>query len=394
GELVDTDSGSANCCGAAESPAGDVRDTHLYSGPFAVPADSRASVIGEYGAVLPYPPASHRWPGVLTSIGSPVLAWPAPPAIDLLRAQFADLEQEMRERGLSGAVFTELASYEQELGVLTYDRRVYTMDPAVIRGLNDALITASRRDGLWPQPPAVPAGESGQWSFSEGTGTTAADASGHANTLSLEGGAGWTAGPRLGGRPSGALEITGSGQSATAASTVIDTRRSFTVSVWLDPAVAQESGSAVSEAGPDGSSFSLGIQSLPAGSSPPRGPASWWTFVVPASSNCTAAQCGVRANMRYDDGRFSPPPGAWDQLTAVYDTATQTISLYVDGVPEDAEHVFGIPTATGPLTVGGGSDDYEPSDFFEGAIAALRTYPRALTPAEVWQLYRSQVVNQ
>ena len=36
--LVDTQSGSANCCDAQESTASDIRDAHLYPGPFAVPA--------------------------------------------------------------------------------------------------------------------------------------------------------------------------------------------------------------------------------------------------------------------------------------------------------------------------------------------------------------------
>jgi hypothetical protein len=392
GELVDTDSGSANCCNEPESGASDVRDTHLYSGPFAVAADRRASVIGEYGGVLPYPPRGHRWPGVLTSVDAPVLAWPAGPVLDLLRAQYADLRQEMRVRGLSAAVFTELSCYEEELGILTYDRRVYTIDPAAIRRLNDGLIAASRQPSdLRPQPPATPPGASGAWSFSEKHGSRAADSSGHGETLTLRGGAAWTAGPRLGGRPSGALAIAAPGESALTARRVIDTARSFTVSVWLKLARARESGTAVSEPGPDGSSFSVGVQSVPPGFPRARGGASWWTFVVPAGTRCTAAQCGVRANMRYGDGRGSPRPGRWYALTAVYDKASQTISLYVDGVSEDVEHVFGIPPADGPLTVGEGAGDYVPTDFFDGAIAALRTYARALSPAEVWQLYSAQV---
>jgi hypothetical protein len=109
--------------------------------------------------------------------------------------------------------------------------------------------------------------------------------------------------------------------------------------------------------------------------------------MVPAAANCTSVECGVRANTRYDDGRFSVRAGQWAQLTAVYDTATSTIALYVNGVPDDIEHVFGIPADAGPLTVGQGSQDYSPADFFDGAIAGLRTYARALAPAEVWQLY-------
>ncbi|HTX31909.1 MAG TPA: LamG-like jellyroll fold domain-containing protein [Solirubrobacteraceae bacterium] len=392
--LVDTDSGSANCCHAAEPGNRDVNDTHLYSGPFAVPAGRQASIVGEYGGVLPYPPRGHRWPGTLTSLGSPVLAWGVSPVTLFLRAQYQELAQEMRVRGLSGAVFTELAGYEDELGILTYDRRVYTMPVGVIHSLNASLIAASERmSALRAQRAAVPSGTAGLWRFSEGRGGSAHDSSGANHTLSLHGGASWTRSPW-----GSALAITRRGQAAVATAPLINTRRSFTVSAWLKTARAGESGTAVSEPGPDGSAFSLGIDTgpqghqslngLPPGSKVPNG--TWWTFVVPGGSRCTAARCGVRANMRYDDGRFDPRPGTWHQVTGVYNRATQTIALYVDGIPEDVEHVFGVPRARGPLTVGEGSRDYTPSDSFLGAIARVRIYTRALSPGQVWQLYAAE----
>jgi hypothetical protein len=392
--LVDTDSGSANCCNAIEPANSDISDTHLYFGPFAVSWDRRASAIGEYGGVLAYPPPGHRWPGVLTSLGGPVLSWGLEPVTTFLRAQYAQLAQEIRLRGLSAAVFTEFSGYEDELGILTYDRRAFTMPPGLVSALNRGLIAASAPSTqLRPQAAAIPPGTSGLWRFNEGSGTRAADSSGRGHALTLLGGAGWTRGP--GG---GALAITAAGQSAVTNGRVTDTGHSFTVSAWLSTRQLAQSGSAVSEPGPDGSSFSLGIQTsvqggqsrggLPAGTPLPDG--TWWTFVVPAGSNCTSAQCGVRANMRYDDGRFDPRPGSWHQVTGVYDTGTHTTAIYVDGIPEDVEHVFGIPPASGPLTVGGGVADYTPTDTFVGAIAELRTYARALTPAEVWQLYRAE----
>jgi hypothetical protein len=392
--LVDSDSGSANCCNAVQPGNSDVRDTHLYSGPFSVPAGRQASLIGEYGGVLSFPPARHRWPGTLTSLGSPMLAWGVSPVTLFLRQQYRELDQEMRIRGLSGAVFTELAGYEDELGLMTYDRRAFTMPVGLVHGLNSALIAASQNlSGLRAQPRAVPAGASALWLFGERRGASAHDSSGHQHTLTLQGGAGWTRSPF-----GGALSITGPGQSSVADTRLIDTRHAFTISAWLSTSRAGESGTAISERGPDGSSFSLGIDTgqqghqslngLSAGTPIPN--ATWWTFVVPASSHCTAAQCGVRANMRYDDGRFDPRPGSWHQVTGVYDTVTQTIGIYVDGIPEDVEHVFGIPPARGALTLGEGTDDYTPGDTFLGAIARVRVYTRALSPAEVWQLYSAE----
>ncbi|HLY47882.1 MAG TPA: LamG-like jellyroll fold domain-containing protein [Solirubrobacteraceae bacterium] len=390
--LVDSDSGSANCCHAVQPANSDVNDTHLYFGPFAVAPTRQASLIGEYGGVLPFPPAGHRWPGVLTSLGSPVLAWGVRPVTLFLRAQYQELEQEMRVRGLSGAVFTELAGYEDELGILTYDRRAYTMPVGVIRGLNRALVAASQtRSGLKPQVAAVPPGATGHWRLDEGRGMTAHDAAaGH--DLRLIAGAGWSRSPF-----GAALSLSRAGQAAVAAGALVNTRRSFTVSAWLSPRHAGESGTALSEAGPDGSSFSLGIDTAPQGTQSLNGlpgarsvpDATWWTFAVPASARCSAEKCGVRANMRYDDGRFAPRPGSWHQVTGVYDRATQTIALYVDGIPEDVEHVFGIPVARGQFTVGSGNLVYR-TDTFIGAISEVRAYARALSPAEVWELYRAE----
>jgi hypothetical protein len=335
---------------------------------------------------------------VQTSIGSPARSLPQSVVAAFLTQQYAELAEEMRTQGLSGAIFTELGGYEQELGIVSYDRRVYTIPPDVVRQLNESLIAASEDPGdLLPGPAAIPPGTTGLWEFDEGRGTAVQDASGNGHTLSLQGGAGWTQGIR-----GSALAISAPGQSAVATTPVIDTSHSFTVSAWLSSGRPGQSGSAVSEPGTDGSSFSLGIDTASQGAESlsgevgtrkvlSLGDGTWWTFAVPARATCPASMCGVRANMHYDDGRFDPAVGSWHQVTGVYDGDTQTITVYVDGVPEDVEHVTGVPAASGPLTVGAGLDDYQPSDTFLGAIDELRTYGRALDPVEVWALYRAEL---
>ena len=89
-------------------------------------------------------------------------------------------------------------------------------------------------------------------------------------------------------------------------------------------------------------------------------------------------------------GRHGPRPHSWHYVTGVYDASTQTTSVYVDGVPEDVERVTGIPAPGGAFTVGAGVGDYQPTDMFLGAIDDVRTYGRALSPAEVWQLYGAE----
>ena len=110
-----------------------------------MPAAGHASAIGEYGGVLAFPPPADSWPGVLESIGSPALPSPEQTITGVLFKQYQLLTQEMRSAGLSAAVFTELANYEQELGLLTYDRRAYTTPPGFVHHLNRQLILASER---------------------------------------------------------------------------------------------------------------------------------------------------------------------------------------------------------------------------------------------------------
>ena len=210
--LVDTQSGSANCCAAIESPSSDIRDSHLYFGPFAVAPDSRASVIGEYGGVLPFAPPADSWPGTPTSIGSPAAAWPLAGIVTLLRTQYAELALEMRVRGLSAAVFTELGAYEQELGIVSYDRRVFTLPPSLLRALNDSLISASQRAAGLRAPGRVdsPRHDRAVALRRGRAGAVAGDASGYRHPLTLSGGAGWTRGVR-----GGALLIAGAGEQAS-----------------------------------------------------------------------------------------------------------------------------------------------------------------------------------
>jgi hypothetical protein len=55
----------------------------------------------------------------------------------------AALERVVAERGLSGAVYTQTTDVENEVnGLLTYDRRVVKVDPAVVAKCVRAVIEA------------------------------------------------------------------------------------------------------------------------------------------------------------------------------------------------------------------------------------------------------------
>ena len=394
--LVDTQSGSANCCDALESPSSDIRDTHLYSGPFGPTPDARAVAIGEYGGFLPFPPPADRLPGPQYSIGTQARNAPVSHSVGMISRQFSMLAADVRHGDVSAAVFTELFACEAELGLVAYDRRVATVAPSLIRSLN-AQVRAAAAAAAAPKP-VPPSGTFDFWDLTEGrtSATTVPDRGPGNHPLTLLGTPRWTGGVH--GRP--ALLLPGTGEEATTTGAVFDTTRSYTVAAWLRSDRAGQSASAVSQAGPFGSAFSLGLetdtgrqpQAVPglvaSGRAPPR-LRSWWTFRAPNAATCSALHCGISANMHFDDGRLSVRKGTWHYVTGVYDRPTGTVSLFVDGLPQDVEHVDGPPRSTGPLVLGLSTAMYAPIDVFTGAITQLRTYARPLSPEEVWQLYRA-----
>jgi hypothetical protein len=138
--LVIANSG-VNCCfSRPDSGAGDVYDDHTYVGPGSPSVrDGRAIVDGEYGG-LGLVLDDHCWPG------SPN-AYEMTPTPERLTERYAEvsaaLERVVAERGLSGAVYTQTTDVENEVnGLLTYDRRVVKVDPAVVAKCVRAVIEA------------------------------------------------------------------------------------------------------------------------------------------------------------------------------------------------------------------------------------------------------------
>ncbi len=138
--LVIANSG-VNCCfSRPDTGAGDVYDDHTYVGP-GEPSihDTRATVDGEYGG-LGLVLDGHCWPG-------PPNAYEMTPTPERLTERYAEvsarLERVVAERGLSGAIYTQTTDVENEVnGLLTYDRQVTKLDPAVVAKCARAVIAA------------------------------------------------------------------------------------------------------------------------------------------------------------------------------------------------------------------------------------------------------------
>ncbi len=400
--LVDGDSGSVNCCGAPEpgtvaaggGSGGDVRDAHLYMGPYAPAPDYRASVIGEYGN-LSYPLPAHEWdPRAAAQFTNGNGGWdvmPDPTAACRRYQQMAEmLRQELRSPGVSVAVFTAWTDVEDEVdGIMTYDRRASKCNPAVIRAENQASIAASRDPVmLRPDPPEIAPGQIGYWPFDEGGGGVAYDASGEGHPLALRNGAGWGAGLR-----GTALSVGGDGQAAQIDSPLFDSAGDFTIAAWVQGADVAHDGTVIALEGGATNAVALRLQG------------GRWSFAMaqrdvplnPTASGIACPpidECAIRASNRYmglrSDARENVVAGRWYYVVGVRRRATDSIILYIDGDPVDSRWLGKGFTASGPFSVGAGRTAGGAPDSFDGQIFDLRIWSRALSSREVGQLFAAE----
>ena len=201
----------------------------------------------------------------------------------------------------------------------------------------------------------VPAGLVAAYGFEEGTGTTAADASGQSNTGTLNAGVTWS----TAGKSGKAASFNGTGGVITVADKAsLDLTGAMTLSAWVNPAangswrtvLLKESGSQLVYA-----LYSSDDASLPSG------------FVRTGATDRSAT------------GTAALPVNAWSHLAATYDGAN--IRMYLNGALVKTVAGTGSMTAsTGALRIGGNSIWGE---YFAGLIDEAHVYNRALSVAEV-----------
>lgn len=145
--LVNGNSGFNNNPGyqeAAGDPGnGDFVDTHIYVGPYgaSVPDDKRAASLGEFGGVGLFV-RGHMWPVENNAYAYEPTKERLTDSYILLMDQ---VEQLMRYKGLSVAIYTQTTDVEHEVnGMLTYDREVEKMDIERVKAVNEAVIRAGK----------------------------------------------------------------------------------------------------------------------------------------------------------------------------------------------------------------------------------------------------------
>ena len=192
------------------------------------------------------------------------------------------------------------------------------------------------------------------YSFDEGSGTVAADASGTGNNGTVNG-ATWTAAGKNGGALSfdGANDLVSRADNAT-----LDVTR-VTIEAWVNPSALSGWRSVVLKEGNDALAYALYAHD-----NGPR-PAAY-------------VNTGQAADRR-TEGVTALPLNTWTHLAMTFDGAT--LRLYVNGVLARSRAFTGnIVNRPGQLAIGGNNVWGE---WFAGLIDDVRIYNRALTVAEI-----------
>jgi len=200
----------------------------------------------------------------------------------------------------------------------------------------------------------------GGWKFDEGSGATAADSSGHANTGTLVNGPIWSADTPLPGGSS--LSFDGSNDYVNVGSGANIANSSFTIAGWLKRSPG------------GGNDFALG-QGVPGVNT-----AMHFGFL----GNSRGFTCAFYAN-DLDTG-IQDADNTWHHWACTYDLSTQSRRIYRDGLLV-ASQLSGVSAYQGTGTMVIGANYYgAPTNFFKGLIDDMQVYNRALAQLEVASL--------
>jgi len=205
-------------------------------------------------------------------------------------------------------------------------------------------------------------GTSAYYAFDAGSGTTAVDYSGKANTGTLQAGAGWTTG-KVG---TGALSVNGTSTGwVDVGGPVINTSQSYTVGAWVKLNNVTGYQSLVGIDGTLASPFYLQTD----------GSTGQFRFSLTNGDTSAPGFSNIYG--------VTPVVGTWYHLVGVYDKTANTMAFYVNGVSQGSLTAPTTWAATGHTAIGRAQYNGTKTDFTNGAIDDVRFYSRALSAAEV-----------
>ncbi|WP_449064746.1 LamG-like jellyroll fold domain-containing protein [Planomonospora algeriensis] len=287
------------------------------------------------------------------------------PVDAVAKATFSEAvsEAQISVKDAQGAAVAGASAMDAEGKVLTF-----TPQQPLVKGVKYMVEVTGAKDAegntlaaphAWSfttvKPPTSPDFK-GHWKFDEGSGTITQDASGHGNTATLQGTAGWGTG-----RTGQAMASTGYPNYAQTAGPVIRTDDSYTIGAWIRFKDRDKSYQVAVQNGVNRAPFYLGSD-----------PTNGLSFLVYKTD--TTAWSGVGAY-----SRIPAPLNEWVHVAGVYNKAAGSISVYVNG--QHSATTNGVPAlwhANAPMTIG---------HHINGDIDDVRIYQKALTGAEISGMY-------
>ncbi|MCZ4118545.1 LamG-like jellyroll fold domain-containing protein [Streptomyces sp. H39-S7] len=201
------------------------------------------------------------------------------------------------------------------------------------------------------------------WKLTDGSGTTAADDSVNSRPGTLDGGVSWSA------APGGGADFNGTDGAVTAPGSVVNTAQSFTVSASVNIRPGAPTSVVASQDGTNISGMMLVYDAVD----------SSWRFVMPAADSSGWTVHQVMANV-------AAQTGVWTRLTGVFNAATGTMTLYVNGTAAGTASHTTLWSATGPFVVGRDKVDGRANAYLSGSVRTVRTFSYPLNAAEVASL--------
>ena len=213
-----------------------------------------------------------------------------------------------------------------------------------------------------PPPPPPTLGLVGYWPLDDGGGSTAAETTGHAPAGTLHGEATWR---------SGHLALDGRTAYVDLGSAIAPRSRDFTIAGWLkrSPAVTEETMQMW---------FSQGVD----------GQDGWAVYVHRSGSR--AEHRFLKGGVKILGSTVTSALATWEHVVWVVDAEGQP-TLYVNGtLAFSSADPVPIRPAARPVTTYLGADQIAPGvpwNVFPGALDEVRFYARALSAADIAQLY-------
>jgi len=212
----------------------------------------------------------------------------------------------------------------------------------------------------------------GWWKFNEGSGTTAADSSGNGYTMTLFNGVSWVAY-----QTGDAISANGTSQYGSVPGINLSGTSTVTVAFWANR------------------TYSTTVESVMLEDSTNYNNSATGFGFFPDDTGCNGIAAVVNGNVGYSINCYSQPSsGAWHHLAIIYDktqAGSKQTALYIDGVlqtptssPNTAQNTNSFGNNPIYLFSRGGTQ------FFNaGKADDLRIYNRALSAAEIQQLYQA-----